>query len=44
MECGRQLSKVKTILLQRFVLHKFQVTDGQNMRDQMTSDRWSKHV
>ena len=44
MECGRQRLKVKTILLQCFALHKFQVTDGQNMRDQMTSDRWSKHV
>ena len=44
MECGRQRSKVKMILLQRFALHKFQVTDGQNMRDQMTSDRRTKHA
>ena len=44
MECGRQRLKVKTILLQRFALHKFQVTDGQNMRDQMTSDIRTKHT
>ena len=42
MECERQRSKVKTILLQCFALYKFQVTDGQNMRDQMTSERRSK--
>ena len=44
MECGRQRLKVQTILLQRFALHNFQVTDGQGMRDQMTSDRRSKRA
>ena len=30
--------KVKTLLLQRCALHKFHVTDGQNMHDQIMSD------
>ena len=32
------------LLLQRCALRKFQVTDGQNTRDQITSDRRSKHA
>ena len=43
-ECGRQRSKVKTRLLQRCALRKFHVTDGQNTRDQITSDRRSKRA
>ena len=37
-KCGRQRSKVKKRLLQRCALHKFHVTDGQNTRDQITSE------
>ena len=42
-------AKVKALLLQRCALRKFHVTDGQNTRDQITSDRkskraWSKFV
>ena len=44
MECRRQQSKVKALLLQRFVLCKFHVTDGQKMLDQITSDRKSKRM
>ena len=45
-ECGRQRSKVKTLLLhdQRRALLKFHVTDSQNTRDQITRDRRSKRV
>ena len=43
-ECGRQRSKVKTLLLQRCALRKFHVIDGQNMRDQITNDRRSKRT
>ena len=43
-ECGRQRSKVITLLLQRCALRKFHVTDGQNTRDQITSDRRSKRA
>ena len=43
-ECGRQRSKVKTLLLQRCALRKFHVTDGQNTCDQITSDRRSKRA
>ena len=41
MECGRQQSNVKTLLLQGCALRKFHVTDDQNTRDydQFTSDR-----
>ena len=39
MECGRQRSKVKTLLLQCFALRKVHVIDGQNTRDQITSDQ-----
>ena len=42
MECGRQQSKFKTLLLQGCALRKFQVTDGHNTRDQFTGDRKSK--
>ena len=38
MECGRDRSKVKTHLVQRYALRKFHVIDGQNTRDQITSD------
>ena len=49
MECRRQQLKVKTLLLQHCALHKYQVIDGQNMCDLITSDRrskreWSNHV
>ena len=40
---GRQRSKVKTLLLQRSVLCRFHATDSQNMRDQITTGRTSKH-
>ena len=40
---GRQRSKVKTLLLQRSVLCRFRATDSQNMRDQITRGRRSKH-
>ena len=30
------------LFLQPYALHKFHVTDGQNMPDQITSDRRSK--
>ena len=43
-ECGRQRSKAKTRLLRRCALRKFQVTDSQNTRDQITSDRGSKRA
>ena len=39
-ECGPQRSKIKTLLLQRFTRE----TDGQNTRDQITSDRRFKHA
>ena len=42
MECGRQQSNFKTLLLQGCALRKFQVTDGHNTRDQFTGDRKSK--
>ena len=41
MECRRQQLKLKTLLLQHCALHKYQVIDGQNMCDQITSDRRS---
>ena len=49
MECRRQQLKEKILLLQHCALHKYQVIDGQNMCDQITSDRrskreWSNHV
>ena len=37
-ECGRQQSKVNTLLLQCCALRKFHMTDGQNTCDQITSD------
>ena len=37
MKCGRQRSKVKTLLLHRCALRKFHVTNSQNTRDQITS-------
>ena len=37
-------AKVKALLLQRCALRKFHVTDGQNTRDQITSDRKSKRA
>ena len=40
---GRQRSKVKTRLLRRSVLCRFRATDSQNMRDQITTGRTSKH-
>ena len=36
--------KVKTLLLQRCALRKFHVTDGQNTRDTITSDRRSRRA
>ena len=39
MECGRDRSKVKTLLVQRCVLLKFHITEGQNTRDLITSDQ-----
>ena len=41
MECGRQRSKVKTLLLHHCALRKFHVRVSQNMRDQITSDSQS---
>ena len=38
MKCGRQRSRVKTLLLHRCALRKFHVTNSQNTRDQITSD------
>ena len=35
---------VKTLLLKRCALRKFQVTDGENTRDQITSGRGSKRA
>ena len=43
-ECGQQRWKVKTLLLQRCALRKFHVPDGQNTRDQITSDGRSKRA
>ena len=40
---GRQRSKVKTRLLRRSVLCRFRATDSQNIRDQITTGRTSKH-
>ena len=37
-------AKVKALLLQRCALRKFHVTDGQNTRYQITSDRRSKRA
>ena len=37
MKCGRQRSKIKTLLLHRCALRKFHVTNSQNTRDQITS-------
>ena len=42
-ECGRQRSKAKTLLLQCCALCKIHMIDGQNMSDQIMSDRKSKH-
>ena len=36
--------KVKTLLLQRCALRKFHLTDGQNTRDTITSDRRSRRA
>ena len=44
MECGRQRSKVKMLLLQGCALRKFHATDGQNTRDQIVSGRRSKLI
>ena len=35
---------VKTLLLKRYALRKFQVTDGENTPDQITSGRGSKRA
>ena len=43
-ECGRQRSKVKTLLLQLGALRKFRVTDSQTTRDQIASERRSKRA
>ena len=43
-ECGRQQSKVKTLLLHRFAFCEFHVTDSQNTRDHITSGRRSKRA
>ena len=43
-ECGRQRSKAKTRLLRRCAFRKFQVTDSQNTRDHITSDRRSRRA
>ena len=37
-------SKVKMLMLSNTALHKFHVIKGQNMRDQIMSDRKSKTV
>ena len=41
-ECGRQRSKVKILLLQRYALGAYHVIDGQNTRYHIMSDRRSK--
>ena len=33
MECGRQQSKIKTLLLQRFASRKFYVINGKKARE-----------
>lgn len=43
-ECKRHRSKVKTLLRKCCALDKFQVTEGQNMRDWITRARRSKHA
>ena len=42
--CGRQRSEVQTLLLQCCALRKFQVTDVQNTRDQITRSRRKKRA
>ena len=42
-KCGWQRSKVKTLLLQRSALPSFNVTDGQNTREQIARGRRSRH-
>lgn len=42
MEYRRQGSNFKTLLRQHYALHEFHVTNGQNTRDEITSDRRSK--
>ena len=37
-------SRVTTLLLQLCVLGKFHVIEGQDARDQISSDRWYKHA
>ena len=44
MQCGRQQSKVKTLLLHCYALRKFYVTDSKTTRDLITSDRRSKRA
>ena len=44
MECRRQQSKVKTLLLQHYALLKFDVTDSQNTHDQIMSERKFKCI
>ena len=39
MECGRQQSNFKTLLLKGCALRKFHVTDGEKTRDQFTSPK-----
>ena len=38
MQCGRQQSKVKTLLLHCYALRKFYVTDSKTTRDLITSE------
>ena len=42
MEYRRQGSNFKTLLRQHYALHEFHVTNGQNTRDEIMSDRRSK--
>ena len=38
-ECRPDRSKIKTLLLQRGILSKFHLVEGQNARDQVTTDK-----
>ena len=44
MDCGRQRSNVKTLLLQCCALRRFHASDGQNTRDQITRNRSLKRA
>ena len=44
MRAKRSKGKRSVALTLWFVLRKFLVIDGQNTRDQITSDRWSKRA